>query len=47
MPELRDKIAELEGRLAELEAFFDVDGLREEAEELGCRAGSSSWPGSG
>jgi peptide chain release factor 2 len=35
VPELRDKIAELEERLAELEAFFDVDGLREEAEELG------------
>jgi peptide chain release factor 2 len=35
VPELRDKTAELEERLAELEAFFDVDGLREEAEELG------------
>ena len=35
MPEPRDKTAELEERLAELEAFFDVDGLRGEAEELG------------
>ncbi|HYQ85155.1 MAG TPA: peptide chain release factor 2 [Rubrobacter sp.] len=35
MPELRVRTAELEERLAELEAFFDVDGLREEAEELG------------
>ena len=35
MPELRDKTSELEQRLAELEAFFDVDGLRVEAEELG------------
>jgi peptide chain release factor 2 len=35
VPELRDRTAELEERLAELEAFFDVDGLREEAEELG------------
>ena len=33
--ELKDKTSELEGRLAELEAFFDVEGLREEAEELG------------
>src|SRR5215210_2747938 len=30
-----DKTPELEGRLAELEAFFDVEGLRGEAEELG------------
>src|SRR5919107_1165631 len=30
-----EKAAELEERLAELEAFFDVEGLREEAEELG------------
>jgi peptide chain release factor 2 len=30
-----DKTSELEGRLAELEAFFDVGGLRSEAEELG------------
>jgi peptide chain release factor 2 len=30
-----DKTSELEGRLAELEAFFDVEGLRGEAEELG------------
>ena len=35
MPELRDKTSELEERLAELEVFFDVDGLRAEAEELG------------
>ena len=35
MSELRDKTYELEERLAELEAFFDVEGLREEAEELG------------
>ena len=35
MPELKDKTSELEERLAELEAFFDVEGLREEAEELG------------
>jgi peptide chain release factor 2 len=32
--ELKDKTSELEGRLAELEAFFDVDRLRTEAEEL-------------
>ena len=35
MTELKDKTSELEGRLAELEAFFDVEGLREEAGELG------------
>ena len=35
MTELKDKTSELEGRLAELEAFFDVEGLRGEAEELG------------
>ena len=35
MTELKDKTSELEGRLAELEAFFDVEGLRTEAEELG------------
>ena len=35
MPDPRDRTAELEERLAELEAFFDVGGLREEAEELG------------
>ena len=35
MSELRDKTYELEERLAELEAFFDVEGLREEAQELG------------
>ena len=35
MPEPRDRTAELEERLAELEAFFDVEGLRGEAEELG------------
>ena len=35
MPDPRDRTAELEERLAELEAFFDVEGLREEAEELG------------
>ncbi len=35
MPEPKDKTSELEERLAELEAFFDVDGLRVEAEELG------------
>jgi peptide chain release factor 2 len=33
--ELKDKTSELEGRLAELEAFFGVEGLRGEAEELG------------
>jgi peptide chain release factor 2 len=33
--EPRDRIPELEERLAELEAFFGVEGLREEAEELG------------
>jgi len=33
--EPRDRTAELEERLAELEAFFGVEGLREEAEELG------------
>jgi peptide chain release factor 2 len=35
VPDPRDRTAELEERLAELEAFFDVEGLREEAEELG------------
>ncbi len=35
MTELREKTAELEGRLAELEAFFDVGRLEAEAEELG------------
>jgi peptide chain release factor 2 len=35
VPEPRDRTAELEERLAELEAFFDVEGLRGEAEELG------------
>ena len=35
MPEPRDKTSELEERLAELEAFFGLDGLRVEAEELG------------
>jgi peptide chain release factor 2 len=35
VPELRDRTAELEERLAELEAFFDVEGLRQEAGELG------------
>ena len=35
MTELKDKTSELEGRLAELEAFFDVEGLRGEAGELG------------
>src|SRR5215212_6824256 len=30
-----DKTSELEERLAELEAFFDVNGLRGEAEDLG------------
>src|SRR5919199_3257107 len=40
--EPRDRTSELEGRLAELEAFFDVDGLRGEAEELG---GEMSRPG--
>ena len=35
MPELRDRTAELEERLAELETFFDVEGLREEAGVLG------------
>ena len=35
MSELSDKSSRLEDRLAELEAFFDVEGLREEAEDLG------------
>ncbi len=35
MGELREKTAELEGRLAELEAFFDLETLRSEREELG------------
>jgi len=35
LTELKDKTSELQGRLAELEAFFDVEGLRSEAEELG------------
>ena len=34
MSELREKTSELEGRLAELEAFFDVDDLRKEAANL-------------
>jgi len=33
--ELKEKTLELEGRLAELEAFFDVEALREEAAGLG------------
>ncbi|MGI8540326.1 MAG: peptide chain release factor 2 [Rubrobacteraceae bacterium] len=33
--ELNEKITELEGRLAELEAFFDVEGLKKQAAELG------------
>jgi peptide chain release factor 2 len=35
LSELSDKTSELEERLAELEAFFDVEGLREAAAELG------------
>ncbi len=35
MSELKEKTLELEGRLAELEAFFDVEALREEAAGLG------------
>ncbi|CAN5527443.1 MAG: peptide chain release factor 2 [Actinomycetota bacterium] len=35
MSELNEKITELEGRLAELEAFFDVEGLKKQAAELG------------
>ena len=35
MSELREKTSELEERLAELEAFFHVDSLRGEVEELG------------
>ncbi len=35
MSELRVKTSELEERLAELEAFFDVEGLRSKAAELG------------
>ena len=35
MTELKDKTSELEGRLAELEAFFDVERLRTEAAGLG------------
>ncbi len=42
MSELRDKTSELEERLAELEAFFDVEGLRSEAADLG---GRMSRPG--
>ena len=34
MSELREKTSELEERLAELEAFFDVDDLRKEAAKL-------------
>ena len=41
MSELREKTSVLEERLAELEAFFDVEGLRREtaelAEEMSCR----------
>ena len=37
MSELRDRIPELEGRLADLEAFFDVESLRGEAAELGAQ----------
>ncbi len=37
MSDLKDKTTELEERLAELEAFFDVEGLREEAAGLGER----------
>lgn len=35
MAELREKTSELEGRLAELESFFDVGRLGSEVEELG------------
>jgi len=35
MAELKDKTSELEERLAELEAFFDVERLRKEAATLG------------
>ena len=35
MTDLRDKTLELEGRLAELEAFFGVEALREEVAGLG------------
>jgi len=35
MAELKDKTSELEERLAELEAFFDVEHLRKEAATLG------------
>jgi peptide chain release factor 2 len=35
LAELREKTTELEGRLAELEAFFDVEGLRAEVDDLG------------
>jgi peptide chain release factor 2 len=35
VPEPKDRTAELEERLSELEAFFDVEGMREEAEGLG------------
>ncbi len=37
MSELREKTSVLEERLAELEAFFDVEGLRSEAAALGER----------
>ena len=42
MSELREKTSELEERLAELEAFFDVDDLRKEAAKL---AAEMSRPG--
>ncbi len=35
MSELNEKTSELEGRLAELEAFFDVESLKKQASELG------------
>ncbi len=34
MSELNERISELEGRLAELEAFFDVEGMKKQASEL-------------
>ncbi|MGH3089374.1 MAG: peptide chain release factor 2 [Rubrobacteraceae bacterium] len=37
MAELNEKISELQGRLAELEAFFDVESLEKRASELGER----------
>jgi peptide chain release factor 2 len=42
LPELGEKAAQLEGRLSELEDFFDLEALRGRAAGLGERM---SWPG--